>query len=215
MAISNYTQLKDQLLRYIHRDDFDTDFDIFIGMVESEIFNNPIEILDSNFLEVSADLVSVDGSKEFDLPADYLTMRSLRIDSNGVLSNISYKSPEQISYKSSTGLPTSYTIFANKIVLDIVPDEIKSFKLDYIKEFAGLTEINTTNEVLSGNPNIYFYGCMWAAKMLEEELNDAEFYYGKLIQAIKGSNKKAKRSRYGSNLAMNNVRNIENINIIK
>lgn len=201
MAINNYTDLKNQVIRFLSREDFNLDFDTFVSMTESEMFNNTTEILDITLLEKSVTLTT-NNSKEILLPSDFISVKDLRIANNGKFSTITFKTPDQLVSRSSTGSPMYYTIFNNKIRLDVLPDEMKTFELDYNAELTPLSAINTTNEVLQSNPNIYFYGCMWSAKMLSQETQDAIMYYQQFMNAIKGTNFKALKQKHANGLAM-------------
>jgi hypothetical protein len=60
-----------------------------------------------------------------------------------------------------------------------------------------LSDANTTNTVLTNFPTIYLYGALWSLWQYYSEEEKAEYYYNKMINAVRGANKQDKGGRYG------------------
>jgi hypothetical protein len=199
MAITNYIELKNQVIRFLHREDFNLDFDIFIGMVESEIFNNKYEILNSSILSKSAKLINTEITNKIQIPNDFLKMRDIRINANGENKKIIFKELNQMNYNNTNDYPIYYTIDGDYFIFDTNLKENTEIDIVYFSEFIPLDEINDSNAILNSNPNLYFYGCMWAAKLLSNEENESQMFYQAFINSIIGMNKKSKQKNIGNN----------------
>jgi hypothetical protein len=203
MAINNYTDLKNQVLAFSHRDDIELQIEMFVSLAENEMYNNRVETLNTNIFESTVELTTTVGSDEIELPGDYLEHFDLRIKSNDSFVKLDFKVPDNMSYRSVTGMPCSYTKFGNKIRFDVTTNEVMTVRLDYIQKVSALSESNPTNILLSDNYNIYFFGAMWASKHFSDEPQDAEFWYSKFINSIVGMNNRAELERIGNNPAIN------------
>lgn len=197
MAISTYKELKDATIAYMRQESFVNIFDIFITSVEFEVFNNAIEILESDFLEQKLELTTVADSNEVELPAGLLEIHDIRL--NGC--KLQYKTVDMLHINQGS-TPTEYTIYNNKIILNVVPQEISTLKVSCEIEFTPLTEINDTNILLTNNPNIYLNGCLWKAHEEEGNMEKSVYYYNQMISSIRGTNKKAYNKRYPNGLSI-------------
>jgi len=194
MSLDTYENLQLEIIDWSHRSDVDTRIETFITLTESEMFNNPIEILKIRGLEKRVTLVT--SGKYLDLPEDYQALRGLRFLIDGEDGQIRYSSPEQMIRQPSTGRPTTFTI-TSQIEFNREPDQDYSIELQYYALPAILSDENQTNEVLVANPNIYLFGALSALYRWADQPQESQSYYAQFISAIKGSNKLYKKGRYG------------------
>ena len=91
--------------------------------------------------------------KEFHLSPDPIT-------------SLPYITPEMMSRLwagSGTGKPQVYTIIADKVRLGPIPCDAYTTSMLYYKTFTALSDSATTNDMLTNNPDIYFYGVLLVA----------------------------------------------------
>lgn len=201
MALANYTDLKQSVILWSHRGDIDLLVDDFILMVETEMFANPLEVLQIKGQETSDDTLTTTG-RVIALPADYQSMRSIRLNINSSGSEVWYSAPEQLKRQHTSGLPRYFTVIGNNIEFDRTPDAVYNIELRYYAKPTPLSTTNATNEVLTKQPNIYLFGCLWATFLFATDEIEAAKYYNQFMGAIKGANKQDKLGRYGPAPAM-------------
>lgn len=193
MALSNYSELKQSVIRWSHRTDLDTLVDDFIKLCETDMFKTTSDHEGIEIREMETKSTASADTQELALPEGFLSMRSMKIDTTDLI----YMAPEQIEYRSGTGRPQYYTI-TSQIEFDISPDQAYTVEMEYFKRPAGLTSANTTNVILTNHPDIYLYGTLWILfthAMDDENISKYRQFYA---QAIDGANAKDEWGRYGS-----------------
>tara|TARA_R110002050_G_scaffold124575_3_gene243767 strand:+ start:2318 stop:2941 length:624 start_codon:yes stop_codon:yes gene_type:complete len=200
MALSTYEELKKSVIEYSHREDADLLIDDFILMTESEFYNNDEEILLLSSSEQST-TIAVTG-QTFPLPDGFIKMRGIRVNQNGELIKLQFATPESIRYRSSTGSPSFFTVIGDEVKFDINPDSNFDIIIDYTGEILPLSTSNPTNAVLTKHPQAYLFGCLYFLKLWADEPQDAQLFYVQFLKVIRGANKRYKKGRYGTGLAM-------------
>ena len=195
MALDTYANLKQEIIEWSYRDDLDLKIDTFIRIAEAEMFANTTEILKMRSQE-TLDTTATTTSRLIALPTGYQSMRSMRLTLNSNLSNLRYSAPEQMIRKQGSGLPQFFTV-TDQIEFDRTPDAAYTIEFQYYAIPTGLSSSNTTNVVLTTNPNIYLFGALWALFSHAGEDDESNKYYQRFMGAIAGSNRKDKEGRYG------------------
>ena len=198
MALATYDDLRQKIIDQSHRDDLDLQIDDFIKLAETEMLANPEESLKLNDLEQIAELTTSTVSKFLALPADYQKARYVQITIDSDIYPLEFRTPSQLKGRSGTGTPCFYTVNANQIEFDILPDAAYTVTVKYISTFTPLDSTNTTNAVLTKYPNIYLYGCMAQVGSFTVQEQVEAFYYQKFFAAIKAANQAEKDIRFGS-----------------
>jgi len=109
---------------------------------------------------------TISGQRDYNLPASYLQMRALRLNTSP-LTVLEYVSPEimdRVWAGSAGGKPVAYTIKANELFLGPSPDAVYTMEMDYYRKFDSLSTIITTNAMLTDNPDVYLYGSLLEAE---------------------------------------------------
>ncbi len=78
-----------------------------------------------------------------------------------------YITPEimaRTSTGTSTGLPQSYTMRAGYLFLGPVPDAVYTVEMTYYAKIPALSDVATTNTMLTDNPDLYLYGSLLEAE---------------------------------------------------
>jgi hypothetical protein len=195
MALSTYANLKQSVINWSHRDDLDLLIDDFIEIAETEMFANEVETLNIRAMETQS-VISLSTNTNA-LPSGYLSLRSARLQVSNGNGTLIFKSPESLNRLSGTGRPKYYTIH-NQIEVDVSPDQTYNLELNYIKKPDALTSSNVTNEILDNYPNIYLYGCLWAAFTYADDEAQAQKYYSRFISNIKGANMSSDQGQFGA-----------------
>lgn len=188
MSLDTYANLKSEMISFTGRDDLSSSFDTFLALGETAIYANEDKPLRLSNFNTSTTLVTVGGTNAVALPADFLELRSLKLQDGGTECELTYNSPNAMPIGVS-GQPMFYTITGSDITFDSVPDGVYSLTLNYYAKPTGLSATNQTNTVLTNYPNIYFYAVMFSVYDYTTELDLAEGYRSKMIRAIKGAMK--------------------------
>ena len=201
MALSNYSELKQSIITWSSRNDLDLLIDDFILLAETEMFNNSFANLEVKGQEATDTSLTTTG-RIVALPSNYQSMRSIRLSLNSFGSDIQFRAPEQMIRSDITGRPAYFTIVGNNIEFDREPDALYEIEIKYYASPTALSSTNTTNTVLTNNPNIYLFGSLWALFTHAVDEVEAQKYYTRFIGAIQGANKQSKSGRYGPAPAM-------------
>ena len=142
-------------------------------------------------------------SRETDLPADVLRIRSLTIDdSTDVKADYqppeSFRQNEQFSHRGGAfGTNTIFTLEGNTLLLAPTPTGTgQNVTLVYTAGFRALTEGADTNVLLQRHYDVYFWGCLWAAYTLDEDDAESAKYARLFDNAIMELNRSENRARF-------------------
>ena len=162
MAISTYAELKTAVASWLNRDDLTANIPDFITLCEARLNR----VLRTRAMEGLYTASTIAGQRDYNLPASYLQMRALRLNTSP-LTVLEYVSPEimdRVWAGSSGGKPVAYTIKANELFLGPSPGAVYTMEMDYYRKFDSLSTIITTNDMLTDNPDVYLYGSLLEAE---------------------------------------------------
>ena len=162
MAISTYAELKTAVANWLNRDDLTANIPDFITLCEARLNR----VLRTRAMEGLYTASTIAGQRDYNLPASYLQMRALRLNTSP-LTVLEYVSPEimdRVWAGSSGGKPVAYTIKANELFLGPSPGAVYTMEMDYYRKFDSLSAIITTNAMLTDNPDVYLYGSLLEAE---------------------------------------------------
>ena len=162
MAIGTYAELKTAVASWLNRDDLTATIPDFITLCEARLNR----VLRTRAMEGLYTASTISGQRDYNLPASYLQMRALRLNTSP-LTVLEYVSPEimdRVWAGSAGGKPVAYTIKANELFLGPSPDAAYTMEMDYYRKFPALSTIITTNEMLTDNPDVYLYGSLLEAE---------------------------------------------------
>ncbi len=157
MALSNYAELKDEIIEWLDRDDLTTKVDTFIRLAESR---HRREVRIRNMLTRTS-LTAV--TRYTSLPTGYLEAKTFRLLTDPVTVLTSLTLHEMNNRRSeSTGKPLFFTVHS-QIEFDRVPDVAYNGEIIYYQELSPLSATNTTNTLLTVAPDIYLYSALAAS----------------------------------------------------
>ena len=195
MALANYDDLVESVIKWSHRKDTLTLIPDFIQLAEYEMFNNAQTQLMIRETE-TVSTASAD-SRYIELPPNFEKARSVQIETGNGFYDVRPQAPEQMLRQVTTGRPRFFTVVGNEIEFERVPDSAYTIQIQYYKKPDPLTEANQTNSVMTGYPNIYLYGVLAQLYLWSQDVEEAATYTGKFQDAIKGANKADKKARFG------------------
>lgn len=167
MSISDFASLQTAVIEYLARDQDVTliaRVPTFIQLAEAK-FNRNLFVRQ---METRATAQTDPGAGEPEfiaLPADFQSMRRIRLSSVGGKPQLEYRAPQRIDeYRFETfnvsGRPRYFTIFGDEIELAPTPDAIYTVEMVYRRNVAPLSDDNPTNWLLAAAPDAYLYGAL-------------------------------------------------------
>jgi len=196
MALSTYADLKAAVIRFAGRDDLTDSLDDFILLTEESMYSNEVAPLRLRGLEASTTLQTVAGTNSVAMPADYLEVRSIALNSGGVEREMFYNSPSAIPKKAGSGIPVYFTVEGSNLIFDVTPDSVYDIEFSYYGKATALSSSNQTNFVLTNHSSIYLSGCLSFLNDYTGEDEKSEYQFGKMIRAIKGAIRNDNSGRY-------------------
>jgi hypothetical protein len=176
MAISTYSELQAAVANWLDRDDLTDRITEFIAIAEARM-NRTLRLsimlnVDETTLGGAAALVS--GTRDYALPSGYLQMLDFHLRTDPITA-LSYLTPENMNRMwagSQSGKPLAYTIFSDnssgtpikKVRLGPSPDGAYNYSITFFKKIDALSVTNTTEQMLTNNPDAYLYGALREAE---------------------------------------------------
>jgi hypothetical protein len=162
MAISTYAELQTAVANWLDRDDLTDRIPEFIALAEARM-NRVLRI---RLMEGKYTASTVAAQRNYALPAGYLQMRNIQINTTPIRP-CQYVTPEiydRLYGSTTTGTPEIYTIIANEIQLGPIPAGVQTIEMLFYKKISALSVTNTTEAMLTDNPDIYLYGALLEAE---------------------------------------------------
>lgn len=161
MSLANYSDLKTAIASWTARSDLTTQLDDFIDMAEAE-FNRTLRT-EQMLTETTLTLSST--SSSVSLPSNFLEVESISF--NDAPREINYATRKQLEgqYASqSAGRPKVYSLRASatsggvqRMIFGPSPDGAYTLTLSYYQQLPGLSTSNTTNWLLTKEPEAYLF----------------------------------------------------------
>jgi hypothetical protein len=162
MAISTYNELKTAVANWLDRDDLTDRIPEFIALAEARMNR----VLRLRMMESKYTASTVASQRNYALPTGYIQMRNFQINTSPV-TPLQYVSPEiydRLWGGSTGGTPQFYTIITNEIQLGPIPGSVLTLEMLFYKKITALSGTNTTEQMLTDNPDIYLYGALLEAE---------------------------------------------------
>ena len=200
MSISTLQELTASVIAWSHRNDLDLLIPDFIRLAEVDMFKNkPTDRTGSSHesLQTRAmeQIATATMTAAIALPDGFKSMRNLRF-TDTIGGDLTAKTPDTIRRRSGTGRPSFFSV-TTEIQFEITPDQGYEIEMSYFRIPDALTTTNTTNFILTNNPDIYLYGTLWALFSHSIDTQQMDHYYNLFCLAIDGANQEAQEGRYG------------------
>lgn len=155
MALANYGELVEELESFLNRTDLTPRIPTFIALFEARM-NRILRVPD-----MEATSYAPATEERIDLPADFLSLRELRVDGY----SIPPFAPQDLheTFRTSSGMVQGYSIQGLELLLLPAPSD-SEVRISYYQRIPALTESNPTNWLLTKHPDAYLYGVLCEAK---------------------------------------------------
>ena len=167
MAIGTYAELQTAVANWLDRDDLTDRIPEFIALAEAKMNRNLRISLMEN---VSTAITMASGTRDYDLPTGFTGMKEFHLTTSPIVA-LSYITPEMMNRVwagSTKGKPQAFTLFSDdgtrKIKIGPAPDSAYTTSMLYLKKIDNLSVTNTTEAMLTENPDIYLYGALMEAE---------------------------------------------------
>lgn len=184
--ITNYTQLKNEVADFAHRDDLTSKMDTFCQLAEGMI-NRELRCQ-----EMEKRAAQSFNATFYPLPSDYLELIALEVEYHSRRNPLRQVSPQILdsTYSTLTGVPRAYTIHNNEIEFRPGIDATAPYtgELRYYYQVPTLTS-NTTNDVLDKWPMIYLAGMMIQLNVYLHDDEQSAIWVNAFETQVKNANK--------------------------
>jgi hypothetical protein len=167
MAITTYSELKSAVADFLNRDDLTSVIPNFIALAEAAL-NRRMRAPEM----VTRATVTVDAEYE-NRPADWMETIRYQITTNPI-TVVEFVTPEEAIIQktkfSTSGVPIFFSTVGTQFQHIPAPDTSYTGELMYYARIAGLSDSNTSNWLLTANPDIYLYATLiQSAPYLKED----------------------------------------------
>ena len=176
MAINTYATLQTAVANWLDRSDLTDRIPEFIALAEARM-NRTLRLaimlnVDETTLGGATALVA--GTRDYALPSGYLQMVDFHLRTSPI-TTLSYLTPENMNRMwagSQGGKPLAYTIFSDNasgtpiksVRLGPSPGSAYDYSIMFYKKIDALSDSNTTEQMLTDNPDVYLYGALLEAE---------------------------------------------------
>lgn len=194
MAISNYSELKASIADFLNRDDLASVAGDFIALAEAQMGR---EIRHHRMIERAEGEVDTRFSQ---VPADWLESIRFHVndDKSSEIELISLA--EMLKFRnenSALGKPKYYAIVGESFEVYPTPDTTYSTELMYYKPIPALSDSNTTNWLLTSNPDAYLYGSLTQSAPYLKDDQRMQVWSVLYSNAVQSINTESRRIRSG------------------
>lgn len=176
MSISTYSELQTAVAAWAHRTDLTSLIPDFIALCEAD-------------LAIRCKLVDFEGSASISvtagtgsLPADYAGFRAAKWDSNPDRP-LTYLTPDAINTVAENGGPPGfYTVTGSSV--KVAPGGSGTLVLTYHAKLTALSNVNTTNTLLTRYPDAYLQGTLVQLAAHARDLDGVGLHQGMYDAAV-------------------------------
>ena len=174
--INTYATLQTAVANWLDRSDLTDRIPEFIALAEARM-NRVLRLaimlnVDETTLGGATALVA--GTRDYALPSGYLQMVDFHLRTSPI-PTLSYLTPENMNRMwagSQGGKPLAYTIFSDNasgtpiksVRLGPSPGSAYDYSIMFYKKIDALSDSNTTEQMLTNNPDVYLYGALLEAE---------------------------------------------------
>jgi len=174
--INTYATLQTAVANWLDRSDLTDRIPEFIALAEARM-NRTLRLaimLNVDQTTLGGATALVGGTRDYSLPSGYLQMLDFHLRTSPI-TTLSYLTPENMNRMwagSQAGKPLAYTIFSDNasgtpiksVRLGPSPGSAYDYSIMFYKKIDALSDSNTTEQMLTNNPDVYLYGTLLEAE---------------------------------------------------
>ena len=194
MAITTFSELKTAVANWLDRSDLTDRIPEFIALAEAR-HRRDFKI---RRMETRVTANTIADTEFYTLPDNYVAMRNIQLNTDPKTA-LEYLTPEQMDRVrggSTTGKPKAYSIIGNTFQLRPIPESVYEIEMLYYKYFTGLSDSNTTNDMLTYHPDAYLYAVLLEAEPYLQNDKRVQLWVGAYELAKKGIIDSNERDRH-------------------
>ena len=194
MAITTFSELKTAVANWLDRSDLTDRIPEFIALAEAR-HRRDFKI---RRMETRVTANTIADTEFYTLPDNYVAMRNIQLNTDPKTA-LEYLTPEQMDRVrggSTTGKPKAYSIIGNTFQLRPIPDSVYEIEMLYYKYFTGLSDSNTTNDMLTYHPDAYLYAVLLEAEPYLQNDKRVQLWVAAYELAKKGITDSNERDRH-------------------
>lgn len=188
MAFTSYSTLKSTIADYLARSDLTTQIPDFIRLAEERLRR---DLRLRQMLKV-ATAATTSGDSTVSLPADFLAMKDLHLDTTPV-KTLQFQNTSNFFKNARTterGVPTMYTLLGSEFQFAPKPDSAYTLRMVYYYKPDFLSDSNPSNLFLANCPDLLLYGALAEAEpylMNDERLQVWSSMYDRGLASLRAS----------------------------
>lgn len=157
MALASYSDLRNAVAGWLHRDDLSASIPDFIALAEARL-NRDVRARQQL---TSVTLATVATTQAVALPTDWLHFHRVRLVApDRPLTMLPGPDFAAMYRLSDTGAPRNYTIEGSSLLLGPVPDAVYSIEAVYYAAIPALSDTAPANWLLTDWPSLYLYAAL-------------------------------------------------------
>lgn len=158
MSITDYTTLNSAIADHLNRSDLTSAIPVFIQLAEAKLAR------DSRVRKIKRNAAFSVSVSPTNAPPDFLSLVSLAHVGPTYFGPIEIVGPDEIGKRmaeyGTTGVPRFAAVIDGDFVFAPAPDTSYTLDITYWQTFSPLSDITTTNWLLTSHPDIYLYASL-------------------------------------------------------
>lgn len=195
MAIDSYAKLQSEILDTLNRTDLVADVTEYSpGTIEgavqrsiSKAERRIVRRLRTREFETSTSFSTTASTETVAIPSDFVMAKTFMLTSDPVV--VLVQKDLTTLYNdvpsSATGIPSAFAPFGSSFYLRPIPDSARAAKLFYYQSPTPLSDVNTSNTLLTKYPDLLLYGALIEVTAHVEDDERIQLWKGAFDEAIK------------------------------
>lgn len=187
--ITNYSTLQSAIADYLNRQDLTSQIPMFIQFVEGDL-NTRLRCR-----EMIVRATTTNDEEFVSLPSDFIEAVNLQIvDGKTPLRYVTIDEADQIKASQLYSSVVAYSIMDSAIELIPAPSDNVQIEMVYYQKIPALSDVNTTNWLLTKAPDVYLYGALvHAAPFLLDDQRIGTFgsFYSQRVEGLSAASDRA------------------------
>ena len=186
---TDYATLQTTIANYLARSDLTATIPEFIRLAEDRLSR---DLRIRQMLQIATTTIdSTDGTVE--IPADFLAMKDIHINSTNPIGTITFQSPSNFyrnTRATATGQPRFYTALGSEFQLSPIPDAVYTIQMLYYVKPPYMSSTVSSNLWLANTPDLLLYAALGEAEpflMNDERIGTWATLYDRGVSSLSKS----------------------------